>query len=359
MDNGIPMAPTEVMHAGSWKRLSGKGKARKMNLWAANLLSKPGWAAAGIVAKPEMGAYGRGVVKWSPEECGDRGGWEETLVRYLDEQFLEREYPAVLFQPNVTGFDHEFELRLYFIDEKYAYTVGTIIDGASLNEQSDSGLESLVIDVPASKGGSGRIPDAVVKTLSAVGSRVLEILHKDLGPACEETFLMIRVDFAACLVGDVPSMNTVVSTTADAAASTAGGRGAGGGGSGSGGGGSSGSGSGSEVFPPLPSVVPVAVALRQMEQERRRQEQLRTKAKKSKKGRAAAAAAAAAGPGGAGGAGGTDSAEEGSEGGGISPTDVVGYVVNEIELLACNLFPDYGKYDVMRRLGDKMMYRNR
>ena len=85
-----------------------------------NRAKKQGWKK--FIAKPIFGQESIGFKAFDPEKI------EQQVPKYVDKMFNDKKtiYPGILIQKYIEGFDKENpEIRMYFIDEDYKYSVIT------------------------------------------------------------------------------------------------------------------------------------------------------------------------------------------------------------------------------------------
>ena len=95
-------------------------------------------------------------------------------------------FKKMLFQKFVREFHNFYEVRTYWHNGVYKYSVGTIIDLETLG----TGDETLTVDLPESEG--GEIEEVLMKKLKKMGKEVLKSIPF-------ETPFSFRIDFGCCL----------------------------------------------------------------------------------------------------------------------------------------------------------------
>lgn len=166
---GFPILPTEYLDL---------SRDKKYLLDFFNKIKNKNWEK--FVGKPEFGGYGEGFKIWEEKKFN-----ENNFLKYVD-QLKKKNFKKVLFQKFVREFHNFYEVRTYWFNGVYKYSVGTIIDLNTLG----TGDETLISDTPESEG--GEIEEALMKKLKTMGKRVIEEIPFD-------TPYSFRIDFGCCL----------------------------------------------------------------------------------------------------------------------------------------------------------------
>jgi hypothetical protein len=145
-----------------------------------------GWP--GVILKPELGSYGTGI-KLVPDINKLS---EKKLGAFLDKAFLKKEFQAIVVQRFMEDFPKYYEVRTYWINGSYRYSIGTIIDYTTLG----TGNEEIYIDRPKSEG--GEIPDDIIEKMKEMGDRIVKIIPN----MYNSKNLLLRLDFGCCQVKD-------------------------------------------------------------------------------------------------------------------------------------------------------------
>lgn len=138
---------------------------------------KQGWKK--IIIKPEFAGGGGGSTYICDVTKNDV---KKTLNSLYDEN-----YPRVIIQKFNKDFANFYELKTYWYNNKYQYSVGLIINPNSLGKYFDT----LQYDYPENEGGT--IEMKLVNKLKKMGKEILEKIPYD-------TRFLTRIDFACCLV---------------------------------------------------------------------------------------------------------------------------------------------------------------
>ena len=131
-----------------------------------------GWK--GIIVKPSYSGYSIGIRVFK--------NIERTKVSTLRKHFEKLEklgFPNATIQEYIPGFEKHYELRTYWVNEKYIRTVGTGLTG-----ENDDTFESE----------DGEIPDSIKKKIISLGKDVLKSIRQ-----YPYTHPFVRIDFGCCL----------------------------------------------------------------------------------------------------------------------------------------------------------------
>ena len=148
-------------------------------------LMKKKWE--GVIIKPSYAGYSLGIKVFK--------NLKGTQVSSIKKQFEKLEkygFPNVTIQEFVPSFGKNFEIRTYWLNGKYAYSVGT------MTKKVGGGGEGLPIDDEdtfVSEG--GKIPDSIKRKLKALAREVLKAL-----PQYSYPHPLLRIDFGCCIPTD-------------------------------------------------------------------------------------------------------------------------------------------------------------
>lgn len=181
--NNIPIAPFINITKSMYLRANDKLKI------ANSLLKKiASYEWPGVILKPELGSYGTGIKLFSDIKKLT----PKKLKAYLDKSFKKDEFQAILIQRFMEDFPKYYEVRTYWINGEYKYSVGTIIDYSTLG----TGDEELFIDTPVAEGGT--IPDNIISEMKRLGTEIVKVVPK----MYDSENLLLRLDWGCCQVKD-------------------------------------------------------------------------------------------------------------------------------------------------------------
>lgn len=142
-------------------------------------VEKKGWGE--FITKPQVSAYSVGFKKWKPNTT------PQQLQKYIRNNYEDNMGDKILVQRYVKEFHEFYEIRTYWINNKYRYAIGTIIEHS--NTKSNGRL-NILYDLPESEGGN--IENHVMKKLKFFGNKALKCIPYD-------TSLIVRIDFGCCI----------------------------------------------------------------------------------------------------------------------------------------------------------------
>jgi hypothetical protein len=137
----------------------------------------------GVIIKPSYAGYSLGIKIFK--------NLERTSIKTIRDQFKKLEkysFPNVTIQEFVPTFGQHFEIRTYWLNGKYAYSVGTLTKAIG----GGGGLPIDDEDTFISEGGN--IPDSIKRKLKALGKEVLLAL-----PRYPYPHPLLRIDFGCCI----------------------------------------------------------------------------------------------------------------------------------------------------------------
>lgn len=144
-------------------------------------VSKKGWK--GVIVKPSYAGYSMGIKVYK--------NFNTTKVNTLKKNFqnlAKYNFPNATVQEFVPSFGNNFEIRTYWINGKYAYSVGTLTEAVG----SGDGLP--ITDITTFKSEGGKLPDSIKKKLITLGKEVQKSIRQ-----YPYKHPMIRIDFGCCL----------------------------------------------------------------------------------------------------------------------------------------------------------------
>ena len=141
-------------------------------------IKNKGWGD--FITKPDIGAYSIGFKMWNSNLK------DNQFHKYIDVMKKKNLGNKLLVQRYVKEFHDFYEIRTYWINNVYKYSVGTIIDISTLGTSD----EDTDIDLPENEGGS--IEMSLMNKLKKMGRDVLKIMPCD-------TSLITRIDFGCCI----------------------------------------------------------------------------------------------------------------------------------------------------------------
>lgn len=147
-----------------------------------NKIENKGWK--GIIIKPSYAGYSLGIKVYKNFSRIK----DTTLIKDFN-HLKKYNFPNVTVQEFVPTFGDHAEIRTYWINEKYAYSVGT------LTKKISGGYSGLPIDDEdtfVSEGGN--IPDRIKRKLKILGKEAIKAILQYSG-----THPFVRVDFGCCL----------------------------------------------------------------------------------------------------------------------------------------------------------------
>ena len=141
-----------------------------------------GWK--GIIVKPTYAGYSIGIKVFKDIENTKK----ENIIKEI-KKLKKYKYPSFTVAEFIESFGLNYEIRTYWLNEKYAYSVAT------LTKEIDDGDEGLTVDKETTfKSEGGILSDKLKSELIKRGKKIISILPKyDYG----QPFL--RIDFGCCI----------------------------------------------------------------------------------------------------------------------------------------------------------------
>lgn len=169
---GVPVAPFFTVRPST---ASKSPKAFKDRIIA------KGWK--GVIIKPSYAGYSLGI-----KVIKNIKATKLSTLRNHFKKLEEKGFPNAVIQEFVASFGDNFEIRTYWIDQKYAYSVATLTAAVGTGE----GLPIHGFDTFVKEGGN--IPNSVLAKLRLVAAKVFSsILQYPVKHP------MVRIDFGCCL----------------------------------------------------------------------------------------------------------------------------------------------------------------
>ena len=169
---GIPVAP--------FFSVTPDNAIRSPALLKKKILDK-GWK--GAIIKPSYAGYSLGI-----KVLKNVNATNVSTIRTHFKKLKEKGFPNAVVQEFIQSFGTNYEIRTYWIDEKYAFSVGTLTEAVG----HGGGLPISGFDTFKSEGGT--IPDSVLTKLKPIAKKAIGSIRQ-----YPYKHPMIRVDFGCCL----------------------------------------------------------------------------------------------------------------------------------------------------------------
>ncbi len=141
-----------------------------------------GWK--GIIIKPTLSGYSMGIKVFK-----DINNTSIKNIKKEIKKLKKYNYPSFTVAEFVPSFGSHYEIRTYWLNEKYAYSIAT------LTSKVDNGKDGLMIDDETTfKSEGGHLSDEIKKKLIDRGKKVISVLPKY---KYKQPFL--RIDFGCCI----------------------------------------------------------------------------------------------------------------------------------------------------------------
>ena len=180
----IPVAPTHCITKNKWHNRDSESYTGKI----IKKIKSNEWSS--FIAKPVYGQESKDFAKFmSPCESGECNMelQKNKLKTYLSKNIPK--YKSIILQEYIPGFDKDNpEIRTYFIDGVYAYSVVTT---------------STIVEKPVQEGGKYIIPPKEWNYIMSFSKRVMESLPKLDLPGIHRNPILTRIDIGSGLA-DVP-----------------------------------------------------------------------------------------------------------------------------------------------------------
>jgi hypothetical protein len=169
---GIPVAP--------FFKVTPNAVLRSPKKFKDKILAK-GWK--GAIIKPSYAGYSLGI-----KVLKDVSKTDAKTIKAHFEKLKKKGFPNAVVQEFVPSFSKHYEIRTYWINERYGYSVATLTEAVG----SGGGLPITGFDTFVSEGGS--LPNRILEKLKPVAQKAIKsILQYPVKHP------MVRVDFGCCL----------------------------------------------------------------------------------------------------------------------------------------------------------------
>lgn len=144
-------------------------------------VERKGWK--GIIIKPSYAGYSLGI-----KVMKNFSRVKNKTIKNWFNKLKDFGFPNVTVQEFVPDFGDHFEIRTYWINGRYAYSVGTLTKAVGTGD----GLPIDGKDTFVSEG--GKIPDKIKTKLQKLAKEVMKSIKQ-----YPETHPLLRIDFGCCL----------------------------------------------------------------------------------------------------------------------------------------------------------------
>jgi hypothetical protein len=172
---GIPVAPFFNIRPETAIKAPARFRERILN---------KGWK--GAIIKPSYAGYSLGI-----KVLKDASRTQTSTIRRHFQRLRDKGFPNAVVQEFIPSFSKHYEIRTYWIDERYAYSVATLTEAVG----TGGGLPISGFDTFVSEGGT--IPDSVARRLKPVAKKAIRSIKQ-----YPIKHPYIRVDFGCCLSTD-------------------------------------------------------------------------------------------------------------------------------------------------------------
>lgn len=145
---------------------------------------RKGWK--GIIIKPTYAGYSLGIKVYR-----DIARVKTSTIRRQFTYLKKLGFPNVVVQEFVPSFGDNFEIRMYYVNERYAYSAATLTKTVGKGAFND-GLPVDKVSTFRSEGGI--LPDNIKRKLKPIASAAIRALPKYKGK-----HPLIRIDFGCCI----------------------------------------------------------------------------------------------------------------------------------------------------------------
>lgn len=167
---GIPVAPFFQVNP---KKVDIKELKEKVG--------KKGWK--GVIVKPSYAGYSMGIKVYKNFQSTNA----KTLKKNFD-KLVKHGFPNATVQEFIPSFGDNFEIRTYWINGRYAYSVGTLTEAVGTGD----GLP--ITDITTFKSEGGNLPNNIKTKLIELGKEVQKSIRQ-----YPYNHPLIRIDFGCCL----------------------------------------------------------------------------------------------------------------------------------------------------------------
>lgn len=144
---------------------------------------KKGWK--GIIVKPSYAGYSVGIQVFKNVSRTSASTFKKKF-----QELVNMSFPNVIVQEFVPSFGKNYEIRTYWINEKYAYSVATLKPEAA-------GLD---VDYTTFKREGGKLDNSILQDLKPLGVQVLKSIRQyKYAGGSRATHPLVRIDFGCCI----------------------------------------------------------------------------------------------------------------------------------------------------------------
>jgi len=141
----------------------------------------------GVIFKPSYSGYSLGI-----KVIKDIKNTSTKTIRNYFKKMHDKGFPNISVQEFIPSFSKNYEIRTYWLNERYAFSVGTLTRSVGTGD-------GLPIDgFNTFKNEGGTLPDYILVKLKKIAKKVL----KTLKSYSDIPHPLIRVDFGCCLGGE-------------------------------------------------------------------------------------------------------------------------------------------------------------
>lgn len=144
-------------------------------------IERKGWK--GVIIKPSYAGYSLGI-----KVVKNAKTTKISTLRTHFKKLKEKGFPNAVIQEFVPSFGKNYEIRTYWIDQRYAYSVATLTRAVG----TGGGLPVHGFDTFQSEGGT--LPDSVLRKLKRVAPKVFSSILR-----YPVKHPMVRIDFGCCI----------------------------------------------------------------------------------------------------------------------------------------------------------------
>ena len=155
-------------------------------------VEKKGWK--GVIVKPSYAGYSLGIKVYK-----SFARTKDKTIRKSFQVLEDRGFPSATIQEFIPSFGDHYEIRTYWLNGRYAYSIGTLTK--EIWGGDSGGLPIDDEDTFVSEGGS--IPDRLKKKLQILGRQVQKALRQ-----YPYKHPLLRIDFGCCLATSADCQDT-------------------------------------------------------------------------------------------------------------------------------------------------------
>jgi len=171
----IPVAPFFKVIPNAVIKAPSKFKQRILN---------KGWK--GVIIKPSYAGYSLGI-----KILKNVARTKVTTIRAHFQKLKNKGFPNAVIQEFIPSFGDNYEIRTYWINERYAFSVAT------LTETVGGGGGLLITDFDTFVSEGGTIPNVILYRLKSVARKAINSILQ-----YPYKHPMVRIDFGCCLSND-------------------------------------------------------------------------------------------------------------------------------------------------------------